>query len=197
MGYKEFFRRFGIERKSWREKSEKEHKEYVKNDSIQDARYFAEEIMGEFPSRNYYRESSDSVRRFIEEERENAKDLRKKFDTPKKIELYRLAHQKGYERGDTWAEFGWEKILTKEEYKKYQRREKIKGVSDLVTLSAILYFFATLSIFFFSPKNYKYYHGVGEAKEFYQEHGVCPVDSTSADFYEWQKLWNEKFNNSP
>lgn len=59
----------------------------------------------------------------------------------------------------------------------------------------LLSFLSSMALFIYTQSNVNNVvkNERKEIKQFYQQNGVCPKDSTSQEFYHWQKLWKEKF----
>lgn len=104
-----------------------------------------------------------------------------------------LGYQKAYEteRKEIYEEF--EKRMSPERIKQDKKNYRFQ----LFTFLFVGVMWATaISTFFINRSNLRsnYLRKQQEQiQEFYQQQGVCPTDSTSQDFVEWQKLWDEKF----
>lgn len=106
-----------------------------------------------------------------------------------------FGYQKAYEteRKEIYEEF--EKRMSPERIKQDKKNYRLEFFTRL--LVGVMWGSVIFSFFIHRSNQHSNYlrKQQEQIQEFYQQQGVCPIDSTSQDFVEWQKLWGEKFGN--
>jgi hypothetical protein len=183
----------GFESKIERERKLKQDREYSENLAVSMTKSCIEFMNNQ----NYWNENLDNysprTQESIKSIREKLKNIKPLLDNSEKLKFFEIGHTIGYEYGYNWGALGHEKLLSKEEYEKHEKRHKILNYLSLVFLLIGI----SAGVFLYFDSNHvrnSYQQGIKETKNFYQQNGVCPKDSTSKEFVQWKKLWEQKFS---